>query len=78
MFSNVLLLWAVLEGLGVILGQSWGGFRRSWGRLEACWGRLGGRVGRGLAVLERLRETLGSFLVSYRFLNDFGPILVSF
>ena len=63
-FSNVLLLWAVLEGLGVVLGQSRGGFRRSWGRLKACWGRLGGRVGRGFDAMEPLREPLGSGLGS--------------
>ena len=64
-FSNVLLFWAVLEGLGVVLGQSWSGFRKSWGRLKACWGRLGGRVGRGFDAMEPLREPLGSGLGSH-------------
>ena len=70
--SNVLLLWAVLEGLGVILERSWGGFRGSWGRLKACWGCLGGRVGRGFDALEPLSEPLGSGLGS---LTDFYMIL---
>ena len=72
MFSNVLLLWAVLEGLGVVLGRSGSGFRRSWGRLKACWGRLGGRARRGFDVMEPLREPLGSGLWP---LMDFEIIL---
>ena len=73
--SNVLLLWAVLEGLGVVLERSWGGFRGSWGRLKACWGCLGGRVGRGFDALEPLREPVGSSLGS---LTDFQMILYGF
>ena len=74
-FSKVLLLWAVLEGLGLVLERSWGGFRRSWGLLKAWWGRLGGRVGRGFDALEPLREPLGSDLGSF---TDFYTILCGF
>ena len=44
--------WGILDGLGTVLGRSWGGLGRSWGdpgvilvRLEGSWGYLGSVLG---------------------------------